>query len=140
MMFSSNQVLSVSGSLNSSELENALEFGMKAAGKNLEEDFVCSFQITKDKKYCIGWTTVNNEAPEGWDKMPFNYNTKIVAEIIRQHLTPQTLDYDEYFDGSYREGFLMEVIPLNLGNELNNIKNPFYGYLSFKPFTCMYAK
>lgn len=63
MMFSSNQILEVSGCLSHhNELEAALEFALKYSGeaKNMtqkEIDRGCKllYQITKDGKYCIGW-------------------------------------------------------------------------------------
>lgn len=79
-MFSSNQILEVSGSLsNEHELENALEFALKCSGnyKNMEKSEIdrgCKllYQITEDGKYCIGWGF--KDVPDGWIEYPFRFD------------------------------------------------------------------
>ena len=64
MMFSSNQILEVSGSLsNRNELEEVLEFALKYSGVNREGGKFL-YQITEDRKYCIGWWA--DYVPDGW--------------------------------------------------------------------------
>ena len=46
----------------------------------------------------------------------------------------------EYFDGGTNEGFLMKNIPETFSDEQDGIKNPFYGIISFEPFTNFYSK
>ena len=91
-MFSSNQVLEVSGNLSHiDELETVLDFALKYSGyaeymKKEKIDRGCKllYQITKDGKYCIGWG--NENVPKGWNEYPFRFEIDIVSRIIRQHL------------------------------------------------------
>ena len=140
MMFSSNQILKVSGCLSlPNELEDALEFALKYSGhyKNMSQSEIdrgCKllYQITEDGKYCIGWGF--KEIPEGWLEYPFKFDINIVSNIISQHLESFPLEQD-IWDGSYEKGFIMECI-----KESNGIKSPFYGIVSFRPYTCFYSK
>ena len=74
MMFSSNQILEVSGSLsNQNELESALEFALKYSGydKNMSQEEIdrgCKllYQITEDGKYWIGWGF--EDVPDVWNE------------------------------------------------------------------------
>lgn len=146
-MFSSNQILQVSGKLN--QLEKALQFALDYSGhgKNIQEDEYrrgcrLTYQVTEDGKYCIGWAFLDEadkKLPEGWSEYPFRFDTEIVAKIIMQHLNDFPMDKD-IWDGGYEKGFLMEVIPENLGDKLDTIKRPFYGIVSFKAYTCFYSK
>lgn len=140
-MFSSNQILEVSGCLShSDELEFALEFALKYSehDKNMlqsEIDRGCKlvYQITEDSKYCIGWGFGN--VPSGWLEYPFKFDIKIVSQIIRQHLESFE-KVNGGLDGSYAKGFIMKR-PDYLDSE---IKNPFYCIVYFKPYSCFYAK
>ena len=139
MMFSSNQILEFSGSLShKDELKHALEFAIKASGwyepmTRTEKPCKCVYQITEDGRYCIGWGE-----QDGWNKFPFDFDIDIMAQIIVKHLAKQMVEYGGW-DGSYSEGFLMKVIP-NSFSDKDGIKNPFYGIVSFEPYTCFYAK
>ena len=142
-MFSSNQVLQVSGDLD--QLETALEFALKYSGeaKNMlqkEIDRGCKllYQITKDGKYCIGWGF--EKVPEGWLEYPFKFNIDIVSKIIRQHLEDGYQVEEDDMDGGYEKGFIMKCIKEYFGSEHDEIKNPFYGIVYFEPFTCFYSK
>ena len=145
MMFSSNQILEVSGSLSGQgELESALEFALKYSGesKNMEKEEIdrgCKllYQITEDGKYCIGWGY--KDIPNGWHEYPFRFDIDIVSKIIRQHLEDFPIVRDEW-DGSYKKGFIMKCIDESMGEEKAGIKSPFYGIVYFKPFTCFYSK
>lgn len=146
MMFSSNQIMEVSGSLSQiEELEMALEFALKFSGydKSIKQeknnrDYKLLYQITDDGKYCLGWGV--NEVPKGWNEYPFDFEIDIVSRIIRQHLETFSEEKDGYYDGSYCKGFFMKCIEETMSSEKDGIKNPFYGILYFKPYTCFYAK
>ena len=144
-MFSSNQILEVSGSLsNLTELESALEFALKYSGnlKNIEKEEIdrgCKllYQITEDGKYCIGWGY--RDVPNGWFEYPFKFDIDIVSRIIHQHLKAfPIVSYG--WDGSYKKGFIMKCIDASMDDEETRIKNPFYGIVYFKAFTCFYSK
>lgn len=145
MMFSSNQILEVSGSLsNHGELENALEFALKYSGysKNMRKEEIdrgCKllYQITEDGKYCIGWGF--ESIPKHWTEYPFKFDIDIVSRIIRQHLESFPIEKDVW-DGAYAKGFIMKCVDEYTSTEKTGIKNPFYGIVYFEPYTCFYAK
>ena len=144
-MFSSNQILEVSGSLTDRhELESALEFALKYSdnSKNIskeENKRGCKllYQITEDGKYCIGWGF--KTVPAGWIEYPFRFDIDIVSRIIRQHLESFPI-VKGGGDGSYEKGFIMKCIETSMSTEKNGIKNPFYGIIYFRPYTCFYHK
>lgn len=146
MMFSSNQILEISGSLShSDELETALEFALKYSGearhmKQEEIDRGCKllYQITEDGKYCIGWGYKN--VPEGWQEYPFRFQIDIVSKIIRQHLESFSEEEENCYEGSYRKGFVMKCIEEDMSDERAGIKNPFYCIVYFEHYTCFYSK
>lgn len=131
-MFSSNQKLEISGAM--SQLQSALRFALilsDSCGKEL------AFQITKNGKYCIGWG-INQE---GWERFQFDFDVEIVAKIISQFLKKKADSFQHVvFDGSTTTGFLMKNIPELFSEEYEDIKNPFYGIVSFEPFINYYAK
>lgn len=146
MMFSSNQILEISGDLSHlDELESALEFALKYSGqaKNMMQEEIdrgCKlvYQITEDGKYCIGWSF--KEVPEGWNEYPFRFEVDIVSRIIRQHLESFPKGNENLYDGSYSKGFVMKCIEESMSSEKDGIKKPFYGIVYFKPYTCFYSK
>lgn len=140
MMFSSNQVLEISGNMN--QLQFALQFALDYSGhaKNMEPREIkrgCKlvYQISKDGKYCIGWDY--REVSKGWQEYPFDFEVDIVARIIAQYLRKmETPDNGyEWEDGGGSDGFLMKVIDSD-----HNIENSFHGIVSFEKFGCFYAK
>lgn len=136
-MFSSNQVLEVSGDLeHRDDLQNALEFALKASGHNKPKSNIV-YQITEDGRYCLGWAFL--DIPDGWHEYPFEFDVEITAKIIAKHLNKQSIRYSGY-DGSHNKGFLMKVIEESMASEDGGIKNPFYGIVEFSPFTCFYSK
>lgn len=144
-MFSSNQILKISGNLsdfNNEEIYNALEFALKLS-RNLEnftrknEPLKCVYQITQSGKYCIGWAY--NDVKDGWNEFPFDFDLNIISLIIAKHLKNQKVNRD-IWDGSYAKGFIMKAIPETLSNEYEGIKNSFYGIVEFSPYTCFYSK
>ena len=140
MMFSSNQVFEISGSMD--QLPIALQFALDYSDharamtpREIERGCKLVYHIAKDGKYCIGWAF--KDIQEGWQEYPFDFDVEIVARIIAQYLgkleTPNS-GY-EWADGSTDPGFLMKVISCD-----DNIKNSFYGIVSFEKFNCFYAK
>lgn len=145
MIFSSNQILEISGTLSiENELKNALEFALKYSGhdKDMSQNEIdrgCKlvYQITEDGKYCIGWGF--REIPEGWFEYPFRFDIEIVSMIIRQHLESFPVEQGTW-DGSYEKGFIMKCIAENMGDRHDGIKHPFYGIVYFEPYTSFYSK
>lgn len=131
-MFSSEQILKISGEMD--QLELTLKFALQMYGGTREY----SYQISKDGKYCIGWHV---EEEEGWHKFQFDFDEHIVSEIIKQHLNKQKIE-DPYgwADGSSDKGFLMKAIPQLFSDEHDGIRHPFYGIVSIEPFMNFYAK
>lgn len=133
-MFSSNQKLEVSGEYD--QLKSALEFALKLEGTDFDD--LC-YQTTEDGKFCIGWMSGNGLAL-GWKRFQFDFDLEIVSRIIVQFLSKQKRDKFSGFDGSTVGGFIMKAIPETFSDTLDGIKNPFYGIVSFKAFTCFYSK
>lgn len=140
-MFSSNQVLSISGSLaDPDEIKEALKFALKVERGHLNkrsEDKIV-YQIAGNK-FCIGW--FYDKPEEGWQKFQFDFDADIVSRIIQQFLAKQDWIKSGYegADGSLEKGFIMKCFSYE---EFNNdeIKNSDYGIVYFEPFTCFYAK
>ena len=144
-MFSTNQILEVSGNLSekSSELENALRFAIVQSGHDFilrepedDRDRKLLYQITEDGKYCIGWGI--GKPKKGWLEYPFDFDIEIVGKIIRQHLVKFPMEVGSN-DGIFENGFIMKCIKGGLSDEYEGIKSPFYGIVYFKPYTCFYA-
>ena len=140
MMFSSNQILEISGDM--SQLPIALQFALDYSGKSehmtpkeIERGCKLVYQIANDGKYCIGWGFKDTE--EGWLEYPFDFEVDIVARVIAQHLHKMPTPDNGYgwADGDEKEGFLMKAIDFD-----DSIKNPFFGIVSFEKFGCFYAK
>lgn len=142
-MFSSNQILEVSGDLDyKNDIYNALEFALKISGNidgftRIDNPAKCVYQITKDGRYCIGWAL--DSIKEGWTEFQFDFDLSIISQIISQHLRKQKIDKG-IWDSGYNKGFIMKVIPESMGDECDGIKKPFYGIVSFEPYTCFYSK
>lgn len=143
MMFSSNQVLQVSGCLDHrGELYNALDFALRTSGHlesftREEKPAKCVYQITEDGRYCIGWAFDGIE--EGWKEYPFDFSVDIISQIIALHLDKQVIK-SGMWDGSYRKGFLMKGVEEFLDEEDCGIQNLFCGIVTFEPYTCFYSK
>lgn len=142
-MFSSNQILEVSGDLgHENDLYNALEFALKTSGKissftRTNKPSKCVYQITEDGRYCVGWAYEGVE--DGWIEFQFDFDLSIISQIISKYLSKQDVERD-IWDGGYNKGFIMKAIPESMGSEYDGIKNPFYGIVEFKPYTCFYSK
>lgn len=137
-MFSSNQILDISGSLD--QITSALNFAMAYSGQlnhfsDEEQKRGCKlvFQITEDGKYCIGWGF--GEVPNGWTEYQFKPDSHIISAIIEQRLMGFPCQEDG-FNGSYEQGFRMRQIDFHT----EGVENPFFGIVYFEPYTCFYAK
>ena len=137
-MFSSNQILDITGSLD--QITSALNFAMAYSGQlshfsDAEQKRGCKivFQITKDGKYCIGWGF--EEVPDGWTEYQFKPDIHIISAIIEQRLMGDPCQEDG-LDGSYERGFRMHNIDYNTAG----VENSFYGIVYFEPYTCFYHK
>ncbi len=144
-MFSSNQVLQISGSLN--QLEKAIVFAMEYSGRKeiftrKENPGKCVYQITDDGRYCIGWS-YHKEASEEWIEYPFDYDAKIISEIVSQYINKAEKPFNEFGggDGSSKIGFLLREGPGGeTYEERSRVKNNFYCIVNIRPFWCYYAK
>lgn len=144
-MFSSNQILTISGALNSNELEIALEFALTYSGdyKNMTQEEIdrgCKlvYQITKDGKYCIGWGF--ETVPKGWSEYSFKFDIATVSSTIRQYLENFPINKKFLGSGLYEKGFIMKTIETCFNDEAYGIKSPFYCIVYFESFSCFYAK
>lgn len=140
-MFSSNQVLEISGDINhTNDLYNALEFALKLSGHDFtaqNSKAKCVYQITDDGRYCIGWSY--ETAEKGWTEFQFDFDLSIISQIIAQFLRKQENRRD-IWDGMYSKGFIMKSITESMSDEYNGIKSPFYGIVEISPYTCFYSK
>lgn len=132
-MFSSNQVLQISGDLNPSDIKNALDFAMELYGYDNSQ---IGWQFSDDNKFCIG-VIVNDNTD--WNKFPLDmdFDTELAAVLIYKCLERQEYTLDGSFDGSYEKGFLMKTIK---SDTKIKIKSSFYGIVSFEAFVNFYAK
>lgn len=143
MMFSSNQVLEVSGDLsNKDDVKEALEFALKKEGilqrfSRSDKPTKCTFQIGNNGEYCIGWALYEcDNIPDGWKEFQFDFDIDIIASIISKHLLKQEAVKPDWFSGSEYKGFIMKAIDANE----TCISRPFYGIVKFIPYICLYAK
>lgn len=144
MMFSSNQVFEISGSLD--QLEAAIDFAMAYSGEKgcftrSEKPAKCVYQITADGRYCIGWNF--GEVEGGWTEYPFDYDAKIIAQIVCQHIAKAEKPFNEFdgYDGSSKVGFLLQEGPGGkTQKERGCVKNAFFCIVNIRPFWCYYAK
>ena len=135
-MFSSNQVLSVSGELDIKYIKHCLSFALQLAGYDYNSPTsICTWQITEDGRYCIGWAS--GSIPNGWNSYPFDFDIDIISNIILEHLKNNDLYHDSCAECS---GFYMNVIPETLAEKEDGIIKPFYGLVSFTPYLCVYSK
>ena len=131
-MFSSNQILQISGDLgHQDELHNALQYVIERYGSEVR-----SFQITADGRYAIGWA---DHKPDIWTNYPFETSVEILEPIIRKFLNKQIVK-DDGWDGGYYKGFLIKSVRESMGDEGNGIKEPFYTIVTIEPYTCFYSK
>ena len=136
-MFSSNQVLSVSGELDIQYIKHCLSFAFQLAGYDYHSHkSTCTWQITDDGRYCIGWASVH--IPKGWNAYEFEFDIDKVSEIILNHM--RVVDPYKANNCAACSGFVMDVIPETLAETENGIIKPFYGVVSFKPYLCEYSK
>lgn len=130
-MFLSNQILEISGSIEGEQLKSALEFAINYLG--MQDEFLV-YQVTDDGKYCVGWRYAECEPERGWKEYPFTPDIQIIKLIIKQYLEKQEIKHNGA-NGTYEKGFLMKNIDKSISKENKGIVNPFYGIVSFEPYT-----
>jgi hypothetical protein len=136
-MFSSNQVLSVSGELDIQYIKYCLLFALRLANYDYNSPkSTCVWQITEDGRYCIGWASVH--IPKGWNAYDFEFDIDKISEIILKHM--ESVDPYQANNCAACSGFVMDVIPETLAEEYNGIVKPFYGLILFRPYLCEYSK
>ena len=145
MMFSSNQVLEISGDMR--QLEAAVEFAMRYSGQNecftrREKPAKCVYQVSDDGRYCIGWALRDEELPDGWSEYPFDYDPKIIGAVVQQWIEKEPRPFDENagWDGSHHIGFLLQESGGSRWKEQEQIKNGWRCIITIRPFWCLYAK
>jgi len=144
-MFSSNQVLEISGEMD--QMEAAISFALEYSGDTrcftrLEQPSRCVFQTTADGRYCIGWALHSKETPEGWSEFPFDYDAAIIAQIVRQWLekTPPPHNENACWDGTSKLGFLLQESGGCRWKEREGIKTGNRCIVTIRPYWCYYAK
>lgn len=136
-MFSSNQVLSVSGELDIKYIKHCLSFALQLAGYDYNSSTsICTCQTTEDGRYCIGWAS--GSIPNGWNSYDFGFDINQISEIIYNHM--KTIDPYKANNCAACSGFVMDVIPETLAEQENGIVKPFYGIICFRPYLCQYSK
>ena len=128
-MFSSNQTLSISGSLTAKEVAEALKFAINIFDHSMQK----AAYKTVDNKIIIGW----DYNVEGWEPFPLKtFDLYVAAGIIIQFLKDKepTLTHN-FGDDSEEKGFLMKVATGD-----SNIETSFYAIVSFEPYYNFYAK
>ena len=136
-MFSSNQILEISGDLNhTDELKEAIEFALKKSGwhrcfTRKEKPTGCVFQITDNGDFCIGW----GDAQKGWNAFQFDYNIEIISKIAEQYLRKQSV-CGFGGDGTNSHGFLMKSIDCNT----ECVRDEYRGIVIITSYNCYYAK
>ncbi len=136
-MFSSNQVLSVSGELDINYIKHCLSFALQLANYDYHSPkSTCTWQITEDGRYCIGWAS--GHIPKGWNAYDFEFDLNKISEIIFEHM--KSIDPYHANNCAACSGFIMEAIPETLAEEYHGIVKPFYGLISFSPYLCAYSK
>lgn len=129
-MFSSNQTLSISGSLTAKEVAEALKFAINIFDHSMKK----AAYKTVDNKIIIGW----DYNVEGWEPFPLKtFDLYVAAGIIIQFLKDKepTLTHYNFGDGIKEKGFLMKVATVD-----SNIETRLYAIVSFEPYYNFYAK
>ena len=76
-------------------------------------------------------------------KFQFEHSLETISKIIIEFLSNWPGECEspyDYFDGSTDVGFITKCIPNLQSDDYNNIKNPFYGIVSFERYVNFYAK
>ena len=143
-MFSSNQILEISGEINDTKaLEKAIDYAFSLDNGKMKPFQKVIVQQTAQGAYCLGTYFENVDgsfraAPDGWTPLPFLYDAGIIAAIVKQFLEHQTV-YEGPYDGSYEKGFLLKAVNDD-DYSSGEILNPDYAICSIWPFTNFYAK
>lgn len=134
-MFSSNQVLQISGELDAASVERALKFCLDVAGVYHQ---TLVWQALDSGEFCIGVQYAGDlSVPEGWNCFPISDDFDIAALTITKFLERQKFPRDCGGDGSNDKGFLVKQITYE---DSGHIKNWMRGVIKFSPYTNFYHK
>lgn len=133
-MFSNNQVLKISGSIENEDLMHALVYALDLFDI---KDKKLAYQTTEDGMYCIGWYTYD-EAEIGWNGYTFNYNIEAMTLVVKDFILDYIIDIGDFTD-KIRPGFLMRSIKDLKYTEREGIENDFYCILVITPYTIYYS-
>ena len=141
-MFSSNQVLQISGELKEDILTNAIDYAMqysdyKESFLSDDSNIIPSFRIFNDKYY-IGYTfKKDNDRNDPWQKYPFDYDSAIISKIVIQYLEKlDSYNMNLGLDGSSYKGFLLRAI----NDQSACFHKSYRAIISIEPFVQYYAK
>lgn len=132
-MFSSNQILEISGDLShDGDLCAAIEFAIRKSEwfepfTRLNKRIRPTFRIDEYSGYHIGWGKGDQD---NWKEMDYDYDPDIIAAVVKQHLWQ--CDYHDTYcgDGKTSKGFLIKATDTPRD----------YGIIVIYPYTCIYAK
>ena len=134
-MFSSNQQLEISGSME--QLRSTIEFCLKHSGwlERFEDSLRPTIQVTKNN-FCIGWglDEVYGDK-DSWQKLQFPYSLDLITTIVSDWLNNQSCE-ELPFDGSNHKGFIVRSIDY----QTEDIKDSNYGIIEIQVYNCFYAK
>jgi hypothetical protein len=134
-MFSSNQIIRISGPLDGEDLHKALTYVLQTYYDGKVDTERLSYQVTEDGKFCIGWTET-----EDWKRFQFNFSMKNISTTVESYLKNKGKFDEPNIDGCMEKGFLIENIDSCMSEEMDGIKSPFYGIVKISPYTVLYAK
>lgn len=138
-MFSSNQVFTVS--CDDTQLETVLctAISMHETG-NVERFLKTAVYQTTDRKIALGWCS--SEPANGWNKFPLGAPTmEMVLALVRQFCKEHPVRGEHFWDGSYRQGYIIKAIPEDMGDKNEDgVKSPFYGIFTIEAYENFYSK
>ena len=133
-MFSSNQVLKISGELDALSVQRTLKFCVDVAGY---DSCTLVWQALETGEFCIGFQYGDETVPQGWNCFPVSDDYDIAALTIVKFLERQEFPRECGGDGSSGKGFLAESITYK---DSDRVENCHRGIVKFSPFTCFYHK
>lgn len=136
-MFHSNQKFCIS--CDDKQLKDVvtLVLGMYKIG---DRPPTLAYQVTGDR---IAIGRYFDEPKPGWSKFMYdNPGIDLVLAAIKQftHDHPSHEYSEGEGDGSYRPGYLVEVVEETFADEWKGIKNPWYGIFTVEAYNCYYSK
>lgn len=136
-MFSSNQILDISGTFE--QLEAALELALKIHGTNPDKDHLV-WQATDDGRFVIG--RIYNDKEEGWNEFQIDFTTEFAAKAIAKHVMSIPHEpYDQDDGGFVKTGFRMKAFPETVLDKVRNgVKSPSYAIVEFSQYALFYSQ